>query len=348
MTKRARRGGLVVSTGLGLASLAAAWQLVPAWPSRLHASWPALTGYVAIVAAYHCLRAWRWRVLVEGLVPSPSSSPAELSSSPSSLWSHLSIAWIGFAWIVLLPLRLGEFVRPALLSGRQGVPFVRASSSIVVERIADAAVVAGVFLLAVTPPPPGDDWVASASVGLWQGARLLATAMLLAALGLTLAAAAPQRTAGLVVRPLRTWAPKLADRLAAVVDEASTGLSALTSWRSLAAFLTLTIIYWSLNAAGMWQLAQASGIILSPRGAAGLMAVLGLTLLLPAAPAQAGPFHLGIVLGLALTCDIPPPDDVASSYVTCCYVAQLGVIAIAGVVGHIALGLGWRPLPPSR
>lgn len=44
---------------------------------------------------------------------------------------------IGFLAINVIPLRLGELVRPYLLSERQGVPFGRAMAAIVVERLLD-------------------------------------------------------------------------------------------------------------------------------------------------------------------------------------------------------------------
>lgn len=44
---------------------------------------------------------------------------------------------IGFLAINVIPLRLGEFVRPYLLAERQGIPFGRAMAAIVVERLLD-------------------------------------------------------------------------------------------------------------------------------------------------------------------------------------------------------------------
>ena len=72
------------------------------------------------------------------------------------------------------------------------------------------------------------------------------------------------------------------------------------------------------------------------------MAVLGLTLLLPAGPAQMGPFQLGIVFGLQL---FLPSEQVAaggSIYVFYCYICQLAVTAIYGMYGHYRLQLRWK------
>lgn len=59
-----------------------------------------------------------------------------------------SILSVGYLAINVMPLRLGEFVRPYLLAEREGVPFGAAMAAIFVERLLDVAMLL-VMLLAV-------------------------------------------------------------------------------------------------------------------------------------------------------------------------------------------------------
>src|SRR5262245_16633895 len=70
---------------------------------RLHDFLPYLLGVLALLAATHFCRAWRWNNL---LAPIGAPLPAG---------KLLAISSVGFLAILALPARLGEFVRPALL-----------------------------------------------------------------------------------------------------------------------------------------------------------------------------------------------------------------------------------------
>ena len=88
---------------------------------------PMFTAYLAA----HSLRAWRLGLLLDAEVP----------------YRRLfSINTVGFLAINVLPLRLGEMVRPYLLRERQGVPFAKGLAAIFLERLLDMAMLL-VFLL---------------------------------------------------------------------------------------------------------------------------------------------------------------------------------------------------------
>src|SRR5262245_9578845 len=80
------------------------------------------------------LRAQRWRVLLRPV--------AEVPLAPA-----LSATAIGFGAAAVLPLRLGEFVRPALLARSTGIRMSAGLSSVVLERLFDVLLVVGCFLL---------------------------------------------------------------------------------------------------------------------------------------------------------------------------------------------------------
>lgn len=120
---------------------------------------------VALNLASYVVRAWRWRHLLapmrEGI----------------GLYNLTSTTFIGFMVSFLVPMRLGEVVRPVLLARRERVPSSAALATIALERLFDAMTVMSFFLIfslsahgrAILAPPEGG--VASqASILLRQGA----------------------------------------------------------------------------------------------------------------------------------------------------------------------------------
>lgn len=101
----------------------------------LRAADPLWVAAVALVSLLcHALRAQRWRVLLRPVVAAPYA-PA------------LSATLIGFGASMVLPLRLGEIVRPALFARRVAIPLTPAVASIVIERLLDMVVVVGCFVV---------------------------------------------------------------------------------------------------------------------------------------------------------------------------------------------------------
>src|SRR5258706_9552492 len=58
--------------------------------------------YMALLIGWHAVRALRWRHLLAPIADIP-------------LRRILAVSWIGFAAILIMPLRAGEFVRPYMI-----------------------------------------------------------------------------------------------------------------------------------------------------------------------------------------------------------------------------------------
>lgn len=96
-----------------------------------------------------------------------------------------SILSVGYLAINVMPLRLGEFVRPYLLAEREGVPFGAAMAAIFVERLLDTAMLL-VMLLAVAfwVELPAGALVVQGTDILVAGQRLFGTIVALGIAGL--------------------------------------------------------------------------------------------------------------------------------------------------------------------
>ncbi len=297
---------------------------VDAVPDDLRVPLWLIPAYLATLLVYFLARAGRWWFLVRplGVVP------------PTTV---LAIACAGFLWILLLPWRLGEFVRPLLLARASAIPFSQALGTVALERVVDGLIVCGMFFAATATLP------AAPAIASLYTACLGVAALFGAALLVLLALAVWPRAAGeLVHRSLGRFAPGLADRLAELARGIAEGLAALPSARPLLLFVLVTLAYWAANAFGMWMLARGCGVPLGLAETFAALAVLNLTLLIPGPPAHVGTFQLGLLTGLALF--LPPatvagPGAVFAFYL---YVCQLAMIVILGLAASLRLRWGWR------
>jgi glycosyltransferase 2 family protein len=125
--------GIAVSLGcLYFATQGTDWAQVGAVLAEARPAW-LVAVLVATVASVY-IRAQRWRILLRPLGDVP-------------LYPALSATAIGFGASSVLPFRVGEIVRPALLGRRAGVSIVGALSTVLIERLFDVLLVVSCFLI---------------------------------------------------------------------------------------------------------------------------------------------------------------------------------------------------------
>lgn len=346
-----RRGQLWLRLLLSLAITAAVVAVVArewgAVPDDLRVPAWAVPAYVATLALYFFARAGRLWFLVRPL-------------GRVGFVDLLHVGFAGFLWILLLPWRLGEFVRPQLLAQVSraavdaraasshphadpppardaAITFTAALGAVAVERVVDGLVVCLMFFAATAALP-----AAPTLSGLYA-ACVAAVTLFAAALAVLLALAVWPEAAGSLLRAsVGRLLPRLADRLAELARGISRGLVALPSPRWLALFVLSTLAYWAANALGMLALARGCGLELAPAEAVAVLAVLNLTLLVPGPPAHVGTFQLGVLTGLGLFASQAVVSDRGVVYAFYLYVCQVGMIAALGIVASLRLKWGWR------
>ena len=97
------------------------------------ANWWALLPIIVIYLCNHCIRSLRLRML--------------LGRPEIPFRDMFSIITLGFLAINVVPLRLGEFVRPYLLKERHGVDYGQSIAAVFVERLLDLLCLLGMLLL---------------------------------------------------------------------------------------------------------------------------------------------------------------------------------------------------------
>lgn len=240
--------------------------------------------YVLTLAATHAFRTWRWEFLLR---------PLGVSLGFRQL---LPMSSVGFMAVLVLPLRLGEFVRPYYVARARQVRMSAAVGTIAVERIIDGLCISILFFVAYLLSA-GDMFSAQLRVAAWLS--LCGFVGLTAFLALALVRTELAIDLFLRVSLLSTLAPARAPHIGDKIRSLISGFRVLSDHRNLAAFLAHTVAYWGCNGLGMWVLARQMGLPISLGAAFVTMAFTGVVLSLPNSPGLVGQFHAGIKMALA-------------------------------------------------
>ncbi len=280
--------------------------------------------YLVTLALTHLFRAWRWEYLLR---PVGVSIP---------LRRLLPISSVGFMAILVLPMRLGEFVRPYYVAREGHVRMSTALGTVAVERIIDGLMISILFF---------GSYLVSEGELYPRELRVAAWLSLGAFLGLTTFLALALLQTELTIRVflklslMRVLAPSRADRIADKIRSMISGFRVLTDARNFGRFLGLTVAYWGSNGIGMWLLARQMNLPISLGAAFTTMAFTGVVLSLPNAPGLVGQFHAGIKMSLGAYLPLAVVNSKGFAYSVVLHGLQtvwyvgVGIIALAVVSG---------------
>jgi hypothetical protein len=314
-------------------------KLVPEGGDFEHVRPWAVVAYVASLGAVAWFRSVRWRFLLRSIADVPKKRLFAVSS-------------IGFAAILLLPFRIGEFVRPYMIRTRPGqqdgqrpISLTAATSTVVAERIIDGLYLSVVLALALVLVPtvvPLPDRVVGLPVTVAH-VRMSGYAMF----GLfTIAFVTIQ-----VFYFARSWAHRmtlavvgkvsirLAETLAGMAEKFADGLHVFGRARDAFGFLAETTCYWTSNALGMWLLAWGCGVVHADGSAptfgesCALMGMLGCAILIPGPPGMLGVFQAGIYAGMTMFYPSKIVIGAGAAYVFLMYASQCAFQIVMGCVG---------------
>jgi len=251
---------------------------------------PLLLGLsVASVFAHLALRSWRWRTLLAPVAPGVPYR---------ELLSAVSIGYMAS----LLPGRVGEVLRPALLSRRTGTPFPAALATVGAERaildlLAIVVLGGGALLLPARLSGVGSH----ADPELLRFLRVLGGGLLaggIVALGLVVALA---RNRDRWEGRLRSFAggdrPALVRKPAAFLAGLFPGLGAFATARGLGVILLQTFVIWIVIAAGIEAGIASCGVALAPASSLVMLPILAVGIGVPT-PGGTGSYHAAMTWGL--------------------------------------------------
>jgi hypothetical protein len=281
--------------------------------------------YALVWSAIHVVRIQRWALLLQPLAQVRFRQLNPLGS-------------VGFMALMILPLRLGEFARPVLASERLGIRKSAAFASVVVERVVDGLVV-GLLLVGLLWSLP--DAVEGRAAPVRIGSVLVTLAFGGGLLVLVLAYRSRAAATRLIHRLLDQVSPRVAMRVADMLEAFFGGLDVVPSARKLAEFFALTAVYWGLCALGIGLLAPAFGLQLDARQSFTVLGLQVIGAMIPAGPGMIGTLQYFTVLGLDLFIGGRQPVAVAAFAHTLWamqFVHQVGLGLYFVAAGQVSLG----------
>lgn len=266
---------LFLALALRKVDLGQAWQTLRGLdPSLL--LWPLLIGMINMP-----LRAWRW----QAIFPSPSRP---------RFWTSFQVLAMSLTLNNFLPGRGGDVARCVLVNRRvTATDSTIALATLGVEKLLDALALLLVVLYAcwiLTPPA-------------WLRELGIAAALLVG--GTTLLLIALRYRAAWLLDLLSRGAARLrleraGNALAMLLQSFSDGLAAIASPSQLLLLLLQTAAIWASEAALFFVFARVVGASLSLSGCVVSSAILGLGLMIPAAPAAVGTYEFFSTAALKL------------------------------------------------
>jgi uncharacterized protein (TIRG00374 family) len=284
--------------GLLLAVLLLAWVFRDTDPRQLRLALAGASIGMLILGgmlnlSHNVFRVWRWRAL---LAPVREGIPFR---------PLFAAVVVGYLTTWLVPGRLGELVRPALLSAREDVPLGPALGTVVSDRILDGMAIVLLFAVGtLVTQLPGE--AAPHVAAIRVSALLLTGGMTVALAALVAASTARERLSAWLAG--RSRAVRWAGRTALSVAR---GTEAMRRPALLLRIAALSIAAWLTIALGTWIGIVAAGAAVPFGAVLILLPVLALGVALPT-PGGAGGYHAAMVFGLTRMFDVPRDVAVAA------------------------------------
>jgi len=264
--------GLLIGLGC-LAILLRQVDLKQSWNTLGRLNGPFLLVPLAVFLVNLPLRAWRWQLIFP-------------SSWRPSLGACLTVLGIGNMANFLLPGRAGDLARCVLVGRATSLTeSSRTLATLAVEKVLDGLALVGMVLFSIwTLHPP--NWLLD----------MLHMAILIFGATLLLLVALRYRTRALIDFVRRAFhvvhLSAIEERFDGLLTSFADGLSGVSSAGRMLTLLLITAAIWTTEAGSIWGLAGALGLAVSLKSAVVASPILGLGLMIPAAPGGLGTYEL--------------------------------------------------------
>ncbi len=202
-------------------------------------AWFWLVPATIMILLVFVLKGFRWQIIMN-----PMAKPG--------YWPLFSATSIGFMGNCLLPFRLGELIRPAVLGMRHGVSTTGALATVVVERLFDMLGLVAVSLMGVAWLALRRGGAASGSKGVIWAAVILAAAAICGIGFLIALRLRPDWARKAAMFALRWMPTSIRTRGEAMLDGFISGLTVIRTWKQGVAVLLLSILHWMMMGTMAW------------------------------------------------------------------------------------------------
>ncbi len=297
------------------------------------ASFPLLTASILVSLGGFYIRVIRWGVLLAPIAPDIPFRP------------RVAATFIGFAANNVLPARIGEFARALSLSRLSKVGTASAFGTLVVERVLDGLVLAGLLFISMAAPGfPAD--VSIAGVDVRHAGLLMALAMVAVAAALMMGVFFPAVSRRFLHLMTAVLPERFRQPLHELLGAFAAGLGVLRNPRLLLVSGALAIGQWLFLALSYVLAFEAFDISEVPfSGAVFLQSLISLAVAIPSSPGFFGPFEAASRIGLALW---NVPEGQAISFAIGFHIAGFIPVTAIGIYYVWRLNLSWSAVRESE
>lgn len=288
------------------------------WSSLAAVYLPGLLAATAVYCAAVVVIALRWQFLLRALKHVPLSALTQL-------------VFIGYMGNNVYPLRAGEALRILLLRRNHGLPLLRSTTIVAIERLFDGCVMLSFVLFSLLLIDIDSDEIETI-VGIT--APLFALALLIA---LSLATR-PSMLRRVVALALGLLPRRIGEVVARSSEELLAGLEGLRRPSHLVGAVACSYLTWGIEAGAYYIVMHSFDLQFSYAVALLLVGAVNLAGLIPASPGQVGVYEF-VVISILVALGIAVPLATA-----CAVVVHITIwlpTTAAGVVFLLKQGLGW-------
>lgn len=241
---------------------------------------------------------------------------------------------IGYMGNNVYPFRSGEALRIYLLKRNEGVPIVKATTTVLVERVFDGLVMLTFIVVPLL-------FIDNTSDDIRRVATFAAPIFLTALVIFFALASRPDVLRQLVIRIEKLLPAKLAEVMQSLSEEVIAGLEGLRSPSNLAGTVLSSYLTWSIEASVYWLVAIAFDLNVSYWVMLVTVGTVNLAGLIPASPGQLGVFEFfvrTVLIGAGIS------ETRALSYAITVHLVIWLPVTLAGFLFLARQGLSWNAI----
>jgi glycosyltransferase 2 family protein len=258
------------------------------WAAMLHADPKYLLAALACTVSSYIIRAYRWGAFLDPI-------------KKSSLWIMFVGQILGFSSIYLIG-RPGEFVRPAYIARRAGVPITTMVAIWVLERVYDSVMLVLIFAVSLVyvARAPEARTAGSLRTHLNESGMVMFILVTLLVILLIYFRLHAERLRPAIVNKFGFLGPRAQSHLEHFLESFAEGLKVIHSVRDLAASIGSTLVLWIVNVSVVFFIVRSLGgelaqITWLAAAMVAFFAVMGLVIQFPGV---GGGYQVGIILAL--------------------------------------------------
>ena len=309
--------------------------------------WWTLPAFGIAMASFF-LRAWRWQVIMG-------------SVERIAYWEAYHPMMIGFMMNCILPGRVGELARPAILKRQKNVPFFQTLATVAAERAFDLIILLGLFAVVTScvQIDPNlevvvDDYTISSKV-LQSAATAMTRLSLVLITGIVLVSfefsrglmervilASPAILFFLSLNAQEKVRKAVCRPIVGIMNGIAQGFAAIKDFGKVLLCLGISAAIWALLASTYFVMVQGCpGISMSALELTAMMVIICFAISLPSAPGFWGLWEAGGIFAMVL---FGVARDEAAGFTLVNHVIQLIVPILMGVVSVVLTGVSIRQI----